>query len=95
MLNQDKQDLVGTASNRFSGIPTYNPLKPWEEMKLVLQSGQFRLAFVSKADAPQLETAWTMIIWATFNDKMNDLNDGKDRLILMGTLFIVLFLFLL
>ena len=50
---------------------------------------------MSKADAPQLETVWTMIIKATFDDKMNDLNDGKDRLILMGTLFIVLFLFLL
>ena len=36
-----------------------------------------------------------MMIQTTFNDKMNDLNDGKDRLILMGTLFIVLFLFLL
>ena len=33
--------------------------------------------------------------WITFNNNMNDLNDGKDRLILMGTLFIVLFLFLL
>ena len=50
---------------------------------------------MSKADAPQRETVWTMIIQTTFDDKMNDLNDGKDRLILMGTLFIVLFLFLL
>ena len=30
-----------------------------------------------------------------FKDNMNNLNDGKDRFILMGTLFIVLFLFLL
>ena len=33
--------------------------------------------------------------WISFNNDMNNLNDGKDRFILMGTLFIVLFLFLL
>ncbi len=43
----------------------------------------------------RLETLRITIISSIENDKMNDLNDGKDRFILMGTLFIVLFLFLL
>ena len=33
MLKQIQQDLIGTASNRFSSILTCNPLKFWEEKK--------------------------------------------------------------
>ena len=47
------------------------------------------------SDVPRLDPLWAKIILPIDNHEMNDLNDGKDRFILMGTLFIVLFLFLL
>ena len=51
--------------------------------------------FCVQGGGPTTRNRMDYYIWITFNNNMNDLNDGKDRLILMGTLFIVLFLFLL
>ena len=51
--------------------------------------------FCVQGGGPTTRNHMDYYIWITFNNNMNDLNDGKDRFILMGTLFIVLFLFLL
>ena len=96
MLKEIQHDLVETASNRFlaSSLTTHsNSEKRRNEVSFIecaipalfcVQGGRHTTR--NRMDYDRLNT---------FKINMNDLNDGKDRFILMGTLFIVLFLFLL